>query len=80
MVARSVARFAVVAAMSSGALTARADVPIDTAGRATLPETYGPHWVWVDDVSFFHLPDGLGHEPDVPSLATLDDTKVPSPR
>jgi methylamine dehydrogenase heavy chain len=50
-------------------------VPVDTAGRATLPTNYGPHWAWVNDVSFFHMPDGRSYLVDADSgrfLGTLN--------
>jgi methylamine dehydrogenase heavy chain len=66
--------FAILAAMSCGTTVARADVPAETWGRTTLPAKYSPHWAWVDDVSFFHMPDGRSYLVDADSggfLGTL---------
>jgi methylamine dehydrogenase heavy chain len=72
--ARSVATLAMLGAMLLGATDLRAEVPAETWGRETLPANYSPHWAWVDDVSFFHMPDGRAYLVDADSgrfLGTL---------
>lgn len=67
-------RLAIIAVSCGGGLVARGDVPVETWGRATLPASYSPHWAWVDDVSFFHMPDGRAYLVDADSggfLGTL---------
>jgi len=38
--------------------TAAAQLPIEAGGVEQLPAHPGAHWVWVNDFSFFALPDG----------------------
>ena len=33
----------------------------DSTSVASLPGEYNPHWVWVDDMSFFHMIDGRAY-------------------
>ncbi len=43
----------------------------DDAGVATLPAEHDPHWVWVGDISFFHMIDGRAYLVDADSGAFL---------
>ena len=38
-------------------------------GNETLPSEYPPHWVWVSDISFFHMIDGRSYLVDADSGA-----------
>ena len=33
----------------------------DLTSATSLPGEYNPHWVWVDDMSFFHMIDGRAY-------------------
>ena len=54
--AGAAATLAILGAVVFGSSAVHAEVPVDTPGHATLPTNYGPHWAWVNDVSFFHMP------------------------
>jgi methylamine dehydrogenase heavy chain len=43
----------------------------DSMSVASLPGEYNPHWVWVDDMSFFHMIDGRAYLVDADSGQVL---------
>ena len=50
---------ALLLALAGPAQSAAPPVPADPLGRvATLPPTASPHWIWVNDFVFPHMPDG----------------------
>src|SRR6266403_318869 len=42
----------------AAALTARAQLPAEPLSAEQLAPQAGPHWVWVNDINFFSMPDG----------------------
>src|SRR3984885_3602302 len=50
---------ALLLALTGPVQSAAPPVPADPLGRvATLPPTASPHWIWVNDFVFPHMPDG----------------------
>src|SRR5882762_6390219 len=43
---------------AAAALTARAQLPAEPLSAEQLAPQAGPHWVWVNDINFFSMPDG----------------------
>ncbi len=46
---------------------ARSAPGFDEIGETTLPASYPPRWVWVSDISFFHMADGRAYLVDADS-------------
>ena len=46
------------AVLVPGLAKAGPPLPNEPASTETLPSVPGPHWVWVNDIAFFNMPDG----------------------
>lgn len=51
----------IVALAAAVAVAASGEAGWDDMGATTLPAEYPPHWVWVGDISFFHMIDGRAY-------------------
>jgi methylamine dehydrogenase heavy chain len=43
---------------AAAALAARAQLPAEPLSAEQLAPRASPHWVWVNDINFFSMPDG----------------------
>ncbi len=55
------------AALGLAVVAGAAEPSWDEMKVATLPADHPPHWVWVDDISFFHMMDGRAYLVDADS-------------
>jgi methylamine dehydrogenase heavy chain len=68
MVNKSVVAMALVLA---GAAPLRAELQPEQLTVVSLPETMRPHWLWVNDIAFFNMPDGRAYLVDADSGKVL---------